>query len=107
MLYTVAVPELLFATHSGLVGPSARPHGFCELGSTTWAPWSLRFEIRLVWWNSFPPPRDIAVAPEAAVATATAAGTATANAPRANDRGLKNLDDMCVVFLSAPLPGLS
>src|SRR6266571_1077213 len=70
-LYTVATLVPLSATHSGLVGLRARPQGFCRWGSTTCAPWSLRLEIRLVWWNSLCGPEASADVPGTATATAT------------------------------------
>src|SRR5258708_1782761 len=80
MLYRGATPELLSDTHSGLVGLNARPQEFCRFRSTTWAPWLLRSEMRLVWWNSFPGPDARAGPLGSAMAAATAAGTPSASA---------------------------
>src|SRR2546430_10261372 len=95
-LYTVATLVPLSATHSGVVGPRARPQGFFRLGSTTCAPTVVRLETRLVCRNSFPGPLPWgrADAAGAAAATASAAGTATASTPVANDRTLDRVDDM-------------
>ena len=51
--YRVATLVPLSATHSGVVGPKARPQGFFRLGSTICAPTVVRLETRLVWRNSF------------------------------------------------------
>jgi len=52
MLYRVETLVPLSATHSGVVGPRARPHAFFRLGSISCAA-PLMLETRLVWRNSF------------------------------------------------------
>src|SRR3954468_2482615 len=46
--YRVAVPVPLLATHSGVVGPAARPHGLTRLGSVSCARPGMSL-TRLVW----------------------------------------------------------
>ena len=92
--YTVATLVPLSATHSGVVGPKARPQGFFRLGSTICAPTVVRSETRLVWRNSLSGPWVRADAAGAATDTASAAGTATASTAVAKDRSLGNRDDM-------------
>src|SRR5215831_12560118 len=90
----------LSATHSGVAGPNASPQGFFRLGSTICAPTVLRFEIRLVWLNSFLEPWVRADAAGATAVRASVAGTATASRPAASDRSLGTLDDMGTSFRS-------
>src|SRR5438034_6377552 len=49
------MPAPLSDTHIGVAGPAEMPQGFCKLGSMTAAPWSVRFDTRLVWVNAVLP----------------------------------------------------
>jgi hypothetical protein len=70
----VATPVALSDTHTGVVGPRARPHGFLRLASWSWAN-PFRSDTRLVWTYSLCPlGRD----GWDAEALATPAGTAAA-----------------------------
>src|SRR5512142_2229108 len=92
MLYKVATLVPLSATHSGVVGPRARPQAFFRLGSISCAA-PLMSETRLVCRNSLcgPPKGEDA---DAAGATASAAGIAMASTPTASVRNLGNREDM-------------
>src|SRR4051794_7434329 len=55
--YSVAVSVPLFADHSGVVGPSASPHGLTRSESTRDAPTVERSETRLTWLTASSPGR--------------------------------------------------
>src|SRR5690349_16021055 len=92
MVYKVETLVPLSATHSGVVGPRARPHAFFRLGSISWAA-PLMSETRLVWRNSLCGPPN-GVDADADATGASAAGIATASTPSANVRNLGNREDM-------------
>src|SRR5689334_12762469 len=92
MPYRVETLVPLSATHSGVVGPRARPQAFTRLGSSSCAA-PLTLETRLVWRNSLCGPPGCPDA-DAAGATASADGIAMASTPTANVRNLGNRDDM-------------
>src|SRR5689334_14889255 len=92
MLYRVETLVPLSATHSGVVGPRARPHAFFRLGSISCAA-PLMSETRLVCRNSLCGPPN-GVDADAAGATASAAGIAMASTPTASVRNLGNREDM-------------
>src|SRR6476619_6900455 len=83
--YSVAVPVPLLATHSGVVGPAARPHGLTRLGSVSCARPGMSL-TRLVWRKPWCMADAPAVPPPASAATAVVASAITATSLRRRDR---------------------
>src|SRR3954451_6689595 len=83
--YSVASPVPLSATHSGVVGPAARPHGLTRLGSVSCATPGMSL-TRLVWRYPWCIADAPAVPPPASAATAVVASAITAASLRRRDR---------------------
>src|SRR3954468_12063926 len=83
--YSVARPVPLSATHSGVVGPAARPHGLTRLGSVSCATPGMSL-TRLVWRYPWCIADAPAVPPPASAATAVVASAITAASLRRRDR---------------------